>query len=79
MNTAGCGGQVSKSYFLSEPAMEAVLAGREDYAASLADLGFASQSFVDGLKTDSPRQRLDEYSSNARIVKAAICAGVQKI
>jgi hypothetical protein len=37
-------------YFMSETAMEAVLAGRADYAATLADLGFAPPAFVDGLR-----------------------------
>lgn len=37
-------------YFMSENAMEAVAAGRADYAATLADLGFVPRSYVDALR-----------------------------
>ena len=67
--------QVSRRFFLSEPAMEAILAGRDDYAAALRDLGFSDDGFREALRASSSTHTLDEYSNNARIVKAAICAG----
>ena len=68
--------QVSQRFFLSEPAMEAILAGREDYAAALTDLGFSDHGFSEALRSGSSKHPLDEFSGNARIVKAAMCAGV---
>lgn len=55
--------------------MEAILAGREDYAAALADLGFVDQGFQTALRAGSSEHQVDEFSGNARIVKAAVCAG----
>lgn len=57
--------------------MEAILAGREDYAAALTDLGFSDKGFSEALRAGSNRHQLDEYSGNARIVKAAMCAGAK--
>ena len=58
--------------------MEGILAGRSDYAAALVDLGFVSHSYCRGIndgQVDSWPLGPDEYSDNARIVKAALCAG----
>ena len=55
--------------------MEAILAGREDYAAALTELGFSDPGFRDALRNGRSKHQLDEFSGNARIVKAAMCAG----
>ncbi len=72
--------------------MEAIKAGRADFAAALADLGFLPPEYVHSLRSGGRGGRdakegssdseaftaagaADEYSSNARIVKAALCAG----
>ena len=55
--------------------MAAILAGREDFASTLVELGFADKSFKDALRTGSYGSSYDEYSENARIIKAALCAG----
>ena len=56
--------------------MEAILAGRGDYAIALADLGFTRRSYQHSLHNGRANDRLDEYSGNARMVKAAMCAGI---
>jgi hypothetical protein len=69
---------VGSELFLSEAAMEGILAGRSDYAAALVDLRFISHSYCRGINdghADSSARGLDEHSDNARIVKAALCAG----
>ncbi len=58
--------------------MEGILAGRSDYAAALVDLGFVSHSYCRGIndgQVDPTPLGPDEHSGNARIVKAALCAG----
>ncbi len=55
--------------------MGAILAGRDDYAAALADLGFCDEGFSKALRAGSSGHRLDEFSDNARIIKAAMCEG----
>lgn len=55
--------------------MEAILAGRDDFAAALADLGFANREYCHALQAGSTSESLDKFSGNARIVKSAICAG----
>ena len=69
---------MSSQYFLSEAAMEGILSGRLDYAAKLADLGFVPQAYLRALESsqaDAAAGDLDEFSGNARIVKAALTAG----
>jgi len=71
---------VGSELFLSEAAMEGILAGRSDYAAALVDLGFISHSYCRGIndgQTDTSPRSLDEHSDNARIIKAALCAGLR--
>lgn len=70
--------QVCSRYFLSETAMEGVLSGRKDFASSLVSLGFVQDSYVaslDQIQGIPINADADEFSTNARIVKAAICAG----
>ena len=59
--------------------MDATLAGRADYAAVLAELGFVPCEYLQALSEQSEeaisQHSLDEFSGNARIVKAALCAG----
>jgi len=70
--------------------MEAILEGRAEYAATLADLGFVPGDFVQhtrrggasagaggggGPKPFAGPGDVDEHAHNARIVKAALCAG----
>ena len=70
--------------------MEAILEGRAEYAATLADLGFVPGDFVAHLRRGAPSAgagggggpkpfagagEVDEHAHNARIVKAALCAG----
>lgn len=64
--------------FLSDAAMEATLHGRAEYAGILADLGFVSPGYAaqcnaSDLQEDTSGQ--DSMSGNARVIKAAICAG----
>ncbi|KAK9867126.1 hypothetical protein WJX84_000721, partial [Apatococcus fuscideae] len=76
--------QVCRESFLSEASMEATLAGRQDLAFKLAELGFVTQDYAAGINqpqagaaralppaTSGP----DAFSGNARFIKAAICAG----
>lgn len=70
--------QVTSKYFLSEPAMEGILSGRHDFAKALVELGFVSQTYLhtlNELPQNAAQTAVDEFSGNARIVKAAICAG----
>ena len=59
--------------------MEGILSGRLDYAATLAELGFVPQSYLRDLESSQADAAaagdLDEFSGNARIVKAALTAG----
>lgn len=64
--------------FLSDAAMEATLNGRAEYARVLADLGFVSPDYAISCNTlDVPEDIYgqDAMSGNARVIKAAICAG----
>lgn len=56
--------------------MAAILAGRQDYAATLVELGFADKIFLEALGAGDEGTQYDGYSQNARIVKAALCAGI---
>ena len=70
--------------------MDAILDGRAEYAAILADLGFVPGEYVQhtrqgglsaglgggaGPKHFTGAGGLDEYAGNARVIKAALCAG----
>lgn len=56
--------------------MDGIQAGRKDFAASLAGLQFIPASYVEELDSAPARHTdLNEFSGNARVVKAAICAG----
>ncbi|KAK9848234.1 hypothetical protein WJX84_008694, partial [Apatococcus fuscideae] len=76
--------QACRDSFLSEGAMEAILAGRQDFAKKLADLGFITHSYAASINSDHSQQQSmpahdtsspDKFSHNARFIKAAICAG----
>ncbi|CAL8471800.1 g11342 [Coccomyxa elongata] len=66
---------------VSDAAMEAALQGRAEYAGILADLGFLHAGYAGACSngTQGPSEEeyahYDEYSCNARVIKAAICAG----
>ncbi len=70
--------------FLSESALEAIEAGRAEFAAALTDMGLLPPSFRAWMQqqarssqppADMEVHEFDAYCSNARIVKAALCAG----
>jgi hypothetical protein len=71
--------QVASQMFVSDAAMEATLQGRAEYAGILADLGFLSREYAQSFNNAEAAGKLDpafdEFSGNARIIKAAICAG----
>lgn len=56
------------------------MAGRKDYANLLAELGFLPRDYADHMGSTGPANGFmspfDQYSENARIVKAALCAGL---
>jgi ATP-dependent RNA helicase DHX57 len=66
--------------------MQGIDAGRRQYADILADLGFVPPGYAvqagrggAGASRAQQQQRyshdVDQYSGNARVVKAALCAG----
>jgi hypothetical protein len=59
--------------------MEATAAGRRDYANLLAELGFLPHAYAEQMGSRGPADGFtspyDQFSDNARIVKAAMCAG----
>ncbi len=70
--------------FLSESALEAIEAGRAEFAATLMDMGLLPPSFRGWMQQqarsslpsgDITLHEFDSYCNNARIVKAALCAG----
>ena len=70
--------QVASQSFLSDAALEATLNNRADFAGILADLGFVSPAYA--AHCNSANAMEDSYgqdvmSGNARVIKAAICAG----
>ena len=70
--------QVASQNFLSDAALEATLNNRADFAGILADLGFVSPAYA--VHCNSANAVEDSYgqdamSGNARVIKAAICAG----
>ena len=72
--------QAAAAQFVSDAAMEATAAARADFAGQLADLGFLSPAYAracaDGTYPLPPEAAaFDDMSGNARIVKAALCAG----
>ena len=67
---------------LSWQALDGVRAAREDYAAVLAELGFVPRAYVDAVRgrssaaADAARAAMDAHAGSARVVKAALCAGL---
>lgn len=52
--------------------------GRGEYAAALADLGFIDEAYARCIKRGNRQPEsgdFDDFSDNARVVKAALCAG----
>ena len=71
--------------FLSESALEAIQAGRGNFAATLVDMGLLPASFQNRLQavshqheTETEPHEFDAYSNNGRVVKAALCAGTSR-
>ncbi len=70
--------QVASQMHLSDAAMEGTLNGRAEYARILADLGFVSSEYAARCNSPSIMECADgqdAMSNNARVIKAAICAG----
>ena len=73
--------QFAEQNFLSGSVLEAVAASRVDLACTLADLGYVPREYADEIVHSSrngnnaPAAPCDQYSHNARVVKAALCAG----
>lgn len=76
--------QFCASNFLSESALEAIEAGRAEFAATLMDMGLLPPSFRQCMQqqarsspvlADTQLHEFDSYCNNGRIVKAALCAG----
>ena len=70
--------QVASQNFLSDAALEAALNNRADFAGILADLGFVSSAYAAHCNSANPMDDSygqDAMSGNARVIKAAICAG----
>lgn len=70
--------------FLSESALEAIDAGRAEFAATLMDMGLLPSSFCTWMQqqaksslpsSDMEPHEFDSYCNNARVIKAALCAG----
>ena len=67
---------------LSWQALDGVRAAREDYAAVLAELGFVPRAYVDAVRgrgspaAEAARATADAHAGSARVVKAALCAGL---
>lgn len=67
--------------FLSEAALEAVQAGRADFAATLTEIGLLPASYQAQLQHYQPAagsqelHAFDLFCNNARVIKAALCAG----
>ena len=70
--------------FLSESALDAIEAGRGEVAATLADMGLLPPSFLTWMHHHSTSSHVasetgphefDTYCDNARVLKAALCAG----
>ncbi len=61
--------------------MEGTLQGRAEYAGILADLGFLPVSYVASCRNGAQEldSHYDECSLNARVIKAAICAGERRL
>lgn len=77
-----CAVQYCGQAFLSEAALEAVQAGRADFAATLTEIGLLPSSYQQHMRqtqSGSASQEphaFDQFCNNARIVKAALCAGL---
>lgn len=70
--------------FLSESALDAIEAGRAEFGATLMDMGLLPPSFQACLHQQSingatlsqkDAHEFDAYCNNARVIKAALCAG----
>ncbi len=59
--------------------MEAIADGRGEYAATLVDLGFLPGSYLEAVRHGTTMSNsghdVDDFSNNARVVKAAVCGG----
>lgn len=73
--------QWASQNFVSDAAMEGTLQGRAEYAGILADLGFLPVSYVASCRNSAHEldSHYDECSLNARVIKAAICAGERRL
>ena len=72
--------QAASEMYVSDAAMDATLNGRAEYARILADLGFVSAEYA--ARCNSPsiaEDDQDAMSGNARVIKAAICAGTSAL
>lgn len=79
------GSTFCRQYHLSESSLEAIRAGRGDYASILCDLGFvtraaaiaaaARQSGSEMKYASWMSQPVNKNASNARFLKSAVCAG----
>lgn len=70
--------QVASQNLLSDAALEATLNNRADFASILADLGFVSPAYAahcNSANASEDSYGQDAMSGNARVIKAAICAG----
>jgi ATP-dependent RNA helicase DHX57 len=71
-----------EQHFLSWQALDGVRAAREDYASVLAELGFVPRAYVDAVRgrtsaaAAAAASAMDAHASSARVVKAALCAGL---
>lgn len=63
-------------YFLSQQALEAVHASRQDYASILADLGFIRREYLNNMRRRGKGgTEADSNAEIARVIKAALVAG----
>lgn len=73
--------QFCTQMFLSEAALEAVQAGRADFAATLTEIGLLPVSYQAQMQHNRSSlgsqevHAYDQFCNNARVVKAALCAG----
>lgn len=70
--------QAASQMYVSDAAMDATLNGRAEYARILADLGFVSREYAAHCNSPGTSEDVDDQdamSRNARVIKAAICAG----
>jgi ATP-dependent RNA helicase DHX57 len=76
------GSEFCAKNYLSDQAMESIDAGRRQLIDILIDMGFVPPSYhhhknnSGGDKSPSSTSHVDSYSSNYRVVKAALCSGL---